>query len=197
MMIDGRLEDKVCCPPTFELKMRIFLINVQKLEILSPESLKEVMQGLVKQYIDEISISADFEQNDEILEAILATDNFREILCAKIDDYVVRKHIRDIMRCYLQAVGFTKKISVKDEVLFGLQMSSIGLNISLPTKRESDSCKYCPDGNVAACSSDCAHHNPTETEITSCEILNVVCFCQWRASCLEFIVNRLDVLVPC
>ena len=139
--------------PSFELKLRHFIYDVRESETpMSKDSLKEAMGALVKQFIAELSVTADFEHNDEILDFILATENFHELVKSKVDDYIVRKHIRDIMKCYIQAVGDLKKISIKDETQFGVLLSAIGLYIGLSTKRESDSSKISPDGNVVVLS---------------------------------------------
>jgi len=98
---------------------------------------KEKLRTLVKQYMIELQEYAEFELNDTILDQILSTEDLLEILkVSKLSgsEYVLRKHVRGIMKCYLDTVGGLSRIRIKDETNFGLQLASIGLTVGMSTK---------------------------------------------------------------
>jgi hypothetical protein len=96
---------------------------------------------------ENLSDCSDITYNEQLAKSIISVEDFSDLSSPdNMNEYVVRKHIRNIMKFYLTEVKRARKIEIKDKQKFGLHMESIGLNIGWSNETATKS--YIPDGNV-------------------------------------------------
>ena len=138
--------------PSFELSLRKFIKDLKDKKSLEDAELKAAVRELVQQFISELRRTADIRVNEILLDEIIDTEDFKDLKRMlnenEIDEYIIRKHIRDIMKIFLHSAVASQELMIKDKTNFGLQLASLGLNIGLSTEREARSTNFSPDGNV-------------------------------------------------
>ena len=108
------------------------------------------MESLVSAYIREnLEGCSDLKYNADLAKALIASEDFADLLSGHVNEYVIWKHLRDIVRLYVGEVNRSRPIRVSDRAKFGLHMETIGLNIgwsndSIGTR------SLVPDGNTLA-----------------------------------------------
>ena len=98
----------------------------------------------------ELGNITDIKFNDQLSKSLISVEDFSDVIQGEINEYIIRKHLREIMKLYLKSVSEVRKITVTDKAKFGFQMETIGLNIGYTTENQSSS-KY-PDGNTVVLS---------------------------------------------
>jgi hypothetical protein len=120
-------------------------------DIVDVVAVKEAFRNLVMQFLRELNRSAEISIVDTVLDEILSTEDVGEIIkVSKLpgSEYVVRKHVRGVIKLYLESIEQIAGIRIKDETSFGIQLTSIGLNLGMTTKRDTTSPTSTLDYNV-------------------------------------------------
>jgi hypothetical protein len=86
------------------------------------------------QFLRSLTLSAEIPIVDDVLDEILFTEDINDMVeLSQIPglEYVVRKHVRGVIKCYLESF---QNIHVKDETTLCIQLTSIGLHLGMPAK---------------------------------------------------------------
>ena len=135
---------------TYELSLKRFINKLKKKEYKDKEEVKNAFEEVIGNYINEnIVPNTDLKYNQELTKNLLAEEDLSDIFEkeGEIDEYTVRKNMRDIMKAYLLTVDRTHKFKITNKQKFGFHLESIGLTLGFnndPPEKKS----LIPDGNV-------------------------------------------------
>ncbi len=119
------------------------------MDVLLAEVIRPGIDGLITTFINEnLSTCSDITYNLVLASYLVSLQDFQDLLSGPVDAYVIRKHVRSIMRMYVNEVNRARPIRVSDRVQFGIQMETVGLNIGRSSQYNSESRSILPDGNV-------------------------------------------------
>src|ERR1700693_556669 len=100
--------------PTTELLIHTF---IQELKLNRPNLeefiyLAERLEEIIKAYIREnLESCSDIKYNVQLAKSIIAVEDFNDLLHAP-NEYVIRKHIRSIIRIYISEVSKSRQINI-------------------------------------------------------------------------------------
>jgi hypothetical protein len=108
------------------------------------------MEKLIHAFVrDNLEDCSDIKYNPQLAKSLLAVEDMSDLLDASRGpavEYILRKHVRSVVRYYVEQVNNARPIAVTDKAKFRVRMESIGLNIGW--SQECDSRRLMPDGNV-------------------------------------------------
>jgi hypothetical protein len=149
-----------------EVSIAKFIRELQQQQHEVPGSIEDTfvfqhMQELVSLYVKErLESCSDIRYNDELAKALIADEDFTDLLNGKHHEYVIRKHIRNIMKMYLTEVRRARLIGVTDRTQFSLALETVGFNMAAIDQHGSSGLcpladkirprSIAPDGNVLA-----------------------------------------------
>lgn len=113
---------------------------------------RQMMEEILKAFIEGFSPVSDIVFNEDLAKVVLGHFTFDEFR-KQADEYVIRRHLRDVMRMYLTEVHRSRKIQVKDKEKFGFQLEAIGLNLDHPKPTWNVPPHAFPDGLMKFCNS--------------------------------------------
>jgi hypothetical protein len=128
--------------------MNKFVVDLKSQDAPDETSLmaliQDGMEKLVRAYVREkLEDCSDIQYNPELGKALIACENFGDLI-GHADNYIVRKHMRNLIRSYVTSVYHARPIQVKERTKFGVSMEYLGVNVGESTGGRS----AVPDGNV-------------------------------------------------
>eukprot|EP00744_Colponema_vietnamica_P008205 GILI01011726.1.p1 GENE.GILI01011726.1~~GILI01011726.1.p1 ORF type:complete len:165 (-),score=20.94 GILI01011726.1:69-563(-) len=140
-------EARARSPPILEKRIRNFITYLKAEGTKHAAAVYEGFEGLVKCYVEESLVPfSDINLNEEHLKNLVSCEDLDDLLRGEVNEYVIRKHLRSVVRLYVSEINKTRPINVRDRAQFGFQMESIGLNVGFNTSTEQRTSM--PDGNV-------------------------------------------------
>lgn len=150
---DGSTSDST--PPSYELELHELVKQFECLRAKSPlerrAAIDDVVMPAFKQlgrtYIqEELSASSDIKYDEQLLKNVLSEENFNDLLDGGASEYVLRKHLRSVMKGYIRSVNAARTIQIKDKHRFGLQLERLGVSVGFQAETSARSTML--DGNV-------------------------------------------------
>jgi len=130
---------------SYELTLKQFISKLKKKE-LNTEQAKNQFEEIIQKFVEEkLSPYSNIKYNSELAKNLLAFEDLTDIFeDSNVDEYTVRKHIRDLLKAYISDVNNIHSIDIKDKQKFGFHLESVGLSLA----NETSSRSIFPDGNV-------------------------------------------------
>lgn len=139
--------------PTFEFVMNKFVAELRS-SVGSENRLGNVvmpgMVRLVEAFVREsLEPCSDVSFNATLAKSLIAIEDFND-LDGAANEYLIRKHMRSIIRAYASEVNKARPIGIKDITTgtFGIHFESIGLNIGFSADSRGHGDSRSADGNV-------------------------------------------------
>ena len=132
----------------YELQLDSFLEKMTNPEYRkSKEKVTEDFKIVLKAGIDLLSASSNVNYNEEMLEEICKAIDISDVYESRpnVREYVVRKHVKEIVHSYISSVDNKVGLKVKDET-FGLSLERLGFKLGL--SRKTDSADRSLDSNI-------------------------------------------------
>lgn len=106
-------------------------------------SVELVLEAYIK---ENLVSSSNIKYNSELAKSMVAIEDFSELMSGReeVNEYSLRKHLRNIVKFYLAETNKAHPIQVTDKTRFVLQLEALGLSLNMGQERT----WVPPDGNI-------------------------------------------------
>jgi hypothetical protein len=120
-------------------------------EIVSKGVILRMLEAVVAAYIRQnLEDCSDLRYSEDLAKSLVGLEDVTDLLNGRCNEYIIWKHLRSVVRLYVQEVNTCRPIAVTDSAKFDSRMEFLGLNVRRTSGSTSSSYyrDLLPEGNV-------------------------------------------------